>query len=106
MNRVGIIKRSGFANLGFGTGAMRVLLECLKHHNVEVIKLWDVRGSFLLPLEAIGLFEESLEAWLNLTPDKIAKLRKPSLIRHPFKRPSILDSGPLRGNTQISLNQI
>ena len=43
MNRVGIIKRSGFANLGFGTGAMRVLLECLKHHNVEVIKLWDVR---------------------------------------------------------------
>lgn len=97
MNRVGIIKRSGFANLGFGTGAMRVLLECLKHHNVEVIKLMGCSaGSFLLPLEAIGLFEESLEAWLNLTPDKIAKLRKLSLIRHPFKRPSILDSGPLR----------
>lgn len=100
MTRVGIYLKSGFGNLGFGTGALPVLIKCLDDYKISIGKIIGCSaGSFAVPAAAIRKFNNLLNAWLNISPPDISKLHRWQTIRHPFRRPSLLDSSPLKKYT-------
>lgn len=105
MKKVGIFLRSGFANLGFGAGAMEVVIGCLKHHGIEVVKLMGSSGgSFSIPMHALGEYSAVRYSWLGLRPDKIATINWRGLIKHPLVCSSILNPGPLYEYARQSLS--
>jgi len=96
MKRVGIYLKSGFANLGFGTGAIPVIIKCLDQQNIPIAKIIGCSaGSFAVPVMAVREYADVLTAWLNIEPPNISHLHVWQTLRHFFSRPSLLDSSPL-----------
>src|SRR3989344_5861146 len=98
---IGIIQRSGFANGFFGAGARLFLDRILEYHGLKISRVVGVSAqSFSVALQSIGLLEEIVQAWLDLTTKDIYHFDKWGLLLNPIKFlkkwPSILDSTPLR----------
>lgn len=93
MENVGIFLKSGFGNLGFGVGALKVLISCLDHHKIKITKLiGSSAGSFAIPSFAIRRFEDVHKAWFNLQSEKVSNL----VWQHPFRGTSILSPAKLK----------
>ena len=97
MNKsVGIFLKSGFGNLGLGSGSLPALIKCLDAHDIPITKIiGSSAGSFAVPLLASRQFSDASEAWLGLAPSNVSKFHPIKTMRHPFARPSLFDSGPL-----------
>ncbi|HEY4507080.1 MAG TPA: patatin-like phospholipase family protein [Candidatus Paceibacterota bacterium] len=97
MNKAGIFLRSGFGNLGLGSGAVPVLIKSLDAHNIPITRIiGSSAGSFAVPLFSARAFSDVSESWMGLTPKNISKFHPIQTISHPFKRSSLLDSEPLK----------
>ncbi len=97
MKKVGIFLKSGFGNLGFGSGALKVLIACLGHHNIEIVKLIGCSaGSFAIPSFAIRRPDRVSAAWFNLKPSDVSRFK----FQHPFHGLSILNPASLEKYTK------